>query len=1068
MATIDEIKQQAAAVKNATQVGENTAERVGGALSGLAEIAKAQEDNIGKKADKAAMDTALGKKADKAAVNASLDLKANKSDVAKTNAVQDAEISRKANKQDVECALNILRKEIGERTIVEGDVNNNPDEEDLTSKMGSNNREVLSLKDREYNPLEFSGKGYKILRKNLQKVTCAITKIQVTKAPTTDGYVSIIINGVETHVNLVSSTDNTVALVAKKIADKLSETMDEYVTSVDGALVTCTRRFGGDVTASSFSGVSTGSDATVSESSKTELRNLLTTVMLNQSNCIYEIRYDFDLDGKTLEVPENCTLKFEGGSLENGEINCNNSNIQSIPYNIFRNIKLTGFIYNVEYPVEWFGASKDLDDNSPIINFMINMLSKLKSGKFTIILSFLYKIKSTIILKNGISIVGKGIYDYTDWNGVNNNTNYSGFYASFDKTDCAILDYTDQTTLPIFDDYNGTKYNFTGSIFKNFTILADKDKDAINCGIRLRWFFAGEISNIRIIHTNIGIALNWSWNFTIRNCKIRSTAIGLYLYQVTQCVINNVYLFKENKDFFDKNLNRYIVTQDILPDYIENIRDVAVICDKSSMSCIDLIAQSFYNCLFQFKGVVQIITLYFELNRNSFEDLAIQTMVSAKNNAYTYINRSIVRNYVTENYTFSARGKSVICAGGFTMATCDPTDKTSAYRLESSLDDNVFYYDDYKLDDNCNPIETTIANKEYIRFNNWLFATEPRNSYEHDAFNNKLLTGFSLNCPTTINEIFKRQDDRYNNSVVFQAGISTKMFSDINYIVSNKKLTFDVSSNFKCAQNWQIDKPIMCENCTFIFTKQMYLYNEYSFDVYGNFTLAYDSRWYIGVPENNKRLVRISKDNVVVNIYTSEKKTKINDICIIKEGVTKYVINLYSDNKTLIEKIDTINVESSNFARLGSIFKIKLSDKNAFYQVFYLNGTRMENFSFRAFIYNDDIFINPDFTFPENSIELYKNPSSNKEIYIKCLHNDESICFVLSDNKRTPYQNLSEIPTSYEKIPVLNMRKGGSGNRPSYVEVGFIYKNTDTGKLEIFNGSSWENLDGTQITDVAQ
>lgn len=39
MATIDEIKQQAEAVKNATQVGENTAERVGGALAGLADIA---------------------------------------------------------------------------------------------------------------------------------------------------------------------------------------------------------------------------------------------------------------------------------------------------------------------------------------------------------------------------------------------------------------------------------------------------------------------------------------------------------------------------------------------------------------------------------------------------------------------------------------------------------------------------------------------------------------------------------------------------------------------------------------------------------------------------------------------------------------------------------------------------------------------------------------------------------------------------------------------------------------------------------------------------------------------
>lgn len=46
MATIDEIKQQAEAVKNATQVGENTAERVGGALACLAEIAEQQNAKV--------------------------------------------------------------------------------------------------------------------------------------------------------------------------------------------------------------------------------------------------------------------------------------------------------------------------------------------------------------------------------------------------------------------------------------------------------------------------------------------------------------------------------------------------------------------------------------------------------------------------------------------------------------------------------------------------------------------------------------------------------------------------------------------------------------------------------------------------------------------------------------------------------------------------------------------------------------------------------------------------------------------------------------------------------------
>lgn len=68
MATINEIKQQAEAVKNATHVGENTAMRVGGALSCLADIAKEQEDNIRKKADKAYTDVELNKKANTADV----------------------------------------------------------------------------------------------------------------------------------------------------------------------------------------------------------------------------------------------------------------------------------------------------------------------------------------------------------------------------------------------------------------------------------------------------------------------------------------------------------------------------------------------------------------------------------------------------------------------------------------------------------------------------------------------------------------------------------------------------------------------------------------------------------------------------------------------------------------------------------------------------------------------------------------------------------------------------------------------------------------------------------------
>lgn len=69
MATIEEIKKTAILVRDATQIGENTAERVGGVLAGLADIAKQQDVALGKKADKAAMDVELGKKANTADVD---------------------------------------------------------------------------------------------------------------------------------------------------------------------------------------------------------------------------------------------------------------------------------------------------------------------------------------------------------------------------------------------------------------------------------------------------------------------------------------------------------------------------------------------------------------------------------------------------------------------------------------------------------------------------------------------------------------------------------------------------------------------------------------------------------------------------------------------------------------------------------------------------------------------------------------------------------------------------------------------------------------------------------------
>lgn len=215
------------------------------------------------------------------------------------------------------------------------------DEEDLTRSYNDNGRSVTKFADRSYSPQNFSGKGYKILRKNIKPVSLAVTKIVVSSVPTSDGYMSFIINGVESHIDVVTSSDTTTDKVADKIVAKLTATMTEYEVSKDASTVTLIRKFGGVIsTPSSFSAVNTGVSCSITDSTKKELRNILTPIMMNQPNTTYVIRYDFDLNGETIEMQEGCTLKFKGGMFGNGVLNCKQSRV------FIDDISQTSCLYN--------------------------------------------------------------------------------------------------------------------------------------------------------------------------------------------------------------------------------------------------------------------------------------------------------------------------------------------------------------------------------------------------------------------------------------------------------------------------------------------------------------------------------------------------------------------------------------------------------------------------------------------------------------------------------------------------------------------------------------------------
>lgn len=98
--------------------------------------------------------------------------------------------------------------------------------------------------------------------------------------------------------------------------------------------------------------------------------NLLTQDMLSQENTIYIIRYDFDLNHKLkggVIVPANCCLQFEGGSINNGTIIGQDTEIQAGLVKIFgNNVTLAGSWKNNGH-IRWFGANPGNEDNTVAI-----------------------------------------------------------------------------------------------------------------------------------------------------------------------------------------------------------------------------------------------------------------------------------------------------------------------------------------------------------------------------------------------------------------------------------------------------------------------------------------------------------------------------------------------------------------------------------------------------------------------------------------------------------------------------------------------------------------------------
>lgn len=115
------------------------------------------------------------------------------------------------------------------------------------------------------------------------------------------------------------------------------------------------------------SGSNNGMGRVVLRKNLVESVNTLVQTMINKSNTIYVIQYDFIL-GEDITVPDNCVLDFDGGSISGAyTITGQNTDINASLVKIFNtNVTLSGSWNVVEAYPEWFGAKGDGVTNDTI------------------------------------------------------------------------------------------------------------------------------------------------------------------------------------------------------------------------------------------------------------------------------------------------------------------------------------------------------------------------------------------------------------------------------------------------------------------------------------------------------------------------------------------------------------------------------------------------------------------------------------------------------------------------------------------------------------------------------
>ncbi len=244
-----------------------------------------------------------------------------------------------------------------------GTINNLADDEDLVSVNKGESLSVLKFADRAYNPANFSGKGYRILRKNIADVIdfdaiTGVINVYDDVNPSAENIMEGQYDG-EVEFVVINTTKNemygAVRVQTGNWTSKWTYYKDwtgtvnydrsQYCSPegkpIDGGIYCIAHikpyKIFRDGKFSTYD-ISAGAPA--------KKGNVLSPKDLSEANMVYEIRYDFTGNFDTLAVGKDSILRFNGGSISNTNLKFDNALIENPSnYCIFYDVNFDSYGY---------------------------------------------------------------------------------------------------------------------------------------------------------------------------------------------------------------------------------------------------------------------------------------------------------------------------------------------------------------------------------------------------------------------------------------------------------------------------------------------------------------------------------------------------------------------------------------------------------------------------------------------------------------------------------------------------------------------------------------------------